>query len=292
MADLSDVENALATLIAGALFPSGGYHAGAYTQSAAGCTTKLYRGWPESKNLNDDMLAGHAHVTVYSDPGMTRDVSRWPAIPTQVATVTPTLTATLAGQALTIGGTVTAGNVVGLEAGPPMTAYAYIAQAGDTLATVATALAAKVPGASATGAVITLPTKSSMRAAYMVPQPTLTVTRQQIQGFRISVWAPNPAVRDAVVSLVDSAISGNKNANGVLSKFIAITPYERARIQYHSTYSNDMPARDRIWRRDLCYSVEYTTSLLEQDPIMLFGGGTETIGVTGTTRQFGDIAPT
>ncbi len=292
MADLSDVESAIVTLVAGALFPSGGYAAGSYAASAAGCATKLYRGWPESKNLNDDMLSGHAHVSVYSDSGMTRDVSRWPAVPVQVATVTPTLTATLAGVSLTIGGTVTAGNVVGLEAGPPMHAYAYIAQAGDTLSTVAAALAAKVSGASATGAVITLPAKANMRADYMVPQPVMTLTRQQIQGFRISVWAPTPLLRDAIVSLIDSSISAMTNANGYSTKFFQVTQYERARIQYRSTYSTDMPARDRIWRRDLCYSVEYATTLLEQDPIMLFGGGTETIGITGTTRQFGDIAPT
>lgn len=285
MADLSDVENSLVALIATALFPTITYLPGDMQASATGVATKLYRGWPESAMLTADVLQSRAHVSIFSEPGMTRNVSRWFPDQEQVATVTPTITTTVSGVTVTLAGTITAGNVVGVQTGAPISAYAYMTQAGDTLATAATALAAKIPGATASGAVITLVTPLNIRAAVMVPQPVMTVTRQQEQGLRVSVWAPTPQARDALASLIDGAISGMKSASGFLTRFFPVGAYEAARIVARTTYTNDMPARDRIWRRDLCYTVEYPTTLLEQDPQALFVGGTATLGSTGTTHQ-------
>ena len=292
MSDLSDVENAIVARIGAALFPTITYLPGDYQTSATGTIVKAYRGWPESANLNADLLAGKAHVSVFSDPGMTRNVSRWFTEQTQVATVAASIHAFASGSIVTLSGTVTAGNVVGLQAGSPLRAYAYICQSTDTLATAAAAIAGKVSGATSLGPVITMPTGLNLSAATMAPQPVLTVTRQQEQGVRISVWAPSPQARDAIVGLIDNALAGMKNAAGFQTRFFAVGTYESARLSYRTSYTNDMPARDRIWRRDLCYSVEYPTTLIESDPIMLFGGGTETIGnPAAATQQIGALPP-
>jgi hypothetical protein len=273
MADLSDVENALVAIVAGALFPSA-YLPGAYQASAVGTVCKLYRGWPESANLNADMALGRAHVSVFSDPGMTRNVSRWPINTVQISAFTPTLTVAVSGATVTIGGTVTAGNVVGLQFGKPSAAYAYAALSTDTLATIAAAIVAKIPGATSSGAVITLPTVLGVGAGVMVLQNALTVTRQQEQGIRVSIWAPTPAARDNIAAVIDNALACLKNAiSGAPTRFFPVGSSEFARLAYRTTYSNDMPARDRIWRRDLCYTVEYPTTLIEQDPAVLFAGG-------------------
>ncbi len=291
MADLSDVERALVTLIAAPLFPGVSYQPGSYLASAAGLTVKVVRGWPLQDALMVGLAAGNSLVSVFSEHGMTRNVSRWFPAAVQAGTVAPTITAAVSGATVTLGGTVTAGNVVGLQAGAPLRAYATIIIAGDTLASVAARLAAKVSGATVSNAVITVPSPLRLAAGVMMPQTVLTVTRQQEQGIRISIWAPTPAARDTLVSLIDNAMEGLKTPSGFLTAFFPVTAYENARLAYRTSYSTDIPARERIWRRDLVYTVEYPTTLIEQDPVMLFGGGTQTIGITGTTRQLGALPP-
>lgn len=293
MADLSSVESALVGIIASALFPNlNPYLQGDYQPCAIGQTVKLYRGWPESANLNADMALGRAHVSVFSDPGMTRNVTRWMAPQATVVTAnTATITATVSGATVTLGGTITAGNVVGIQCGASLASYAYAVQAGDTLATVAAALASKIAGASYVGSVITLPTALYVSAATMVPQTAYTVTRQQEQGIRVSVWASKPSDRDAISGLLDASLANLKNAAGGLTHFFPVGAYEAARLVYRTTYVNDIPSRDRIWRRDLCYTVEYATTLIEQDPSMLFGIGTITPSGSSTVRQFDGNIP-
>jgi hypothetical protein len=296
MADMSDVERALVATLGAALFPSISYQSGDYQPSAASgsIVTKLYRGWPESANLNADLALGRAHVSIFPEP-ITRVVSRWfPAGTQQVVTAyVPTITATVSGSVVTLGGTVTAGNVVGIQCGSPLKAYAYIAKSSDTLATCATALAAKVSGATSAGAAITLPTGLYIAARVMVPQTVYTVMRQQQQGLRVSVWAPTPSARDALASLCDNALASLKAATGQFTRFMPVNSYEAAKVDYRSTFTNDMPARDRVWRRDLCYTIEYPTCFIENDPAVLFEGGTLTLGpLTGATQQMGAIAPT
>lgn len=306
MADLSDVERALVATLGAALFPSISYQPGDYQPSAASApnmtlpsaasgpvVTKLYRGWPESANLNADLALARAHVSVFPEP-ITRVVSRWfPAGTQHVVTANvPTITATVAGSVVTLGGTVTAGNVVGIQAGAPLKAYAYIAQTGNALATVASALAAKISGATVAGAAITLPTGLNIAARVMVPQTVYTIVRQQQQGLRVSIWAPTPSARDALASLCDNALASLKAASGQFTRFMPVNTYEAAKVDYRSTFTNDMPARDRVWRRDLCYTIEYPTCFIESDPTVLFEGGTLTIAPpSGATQQMGAIAP-
>ena len=220
MSDLADIERSIVSLIAGALF-TGTYAPGAYQAAVTGTTTALYRGWPVQATLLADILAGKAHVSVFPEHGVTRNVSRWFPAPFQVSTVAPTITAFAAGATVTLSGTITAGNVAGIQGGSPLAAYAYIIQAGDTLATVAAALAAKVSGATAAGAVITMPNALHLSVGTMTPQTVMTTTRQQEQGFRVSVWAPTPQVRDALAGAIDNAIAGLVGPTGVPTRWFA-----------------------------------------------------------------------
>lgn len=292
MADLSDVENALVTLIAKTVFGVSNYQPGAYQATTTGVTTTLFRGWPVQSALNADLNAGKAHISVFPDPGMTRNVTRWMLDTNQAGTIAPTITATVAGRTVTLGGTVTADNAVGIQAGAPVAAYGYAATGGDTLTTIAATLAGKIAGATSSGPVITLPVVPGIAASVGCPQPALTVTRQQEHGLRVTVWAPTPAARDGLAALVDSATANITNSNGRLTRFLPVGTYETALIRYRASYTSDMPARDGVWRRDLCYIIEYPTSLIESDPTMLFNGGTITIGSPPIgSRQMGATAP-
>src|SRR4051812_37845425 len=72
MPDRADVEQALAVLIADALYPNG-----LEAESAVGLACRVYRGWPVPKSLDADLARGVVHVTVQPITGSTRDRTRF-----------------------------------------------------------------------------------------------------------------------------------------------------------------------------------------------------------------------
>lgn len=71
MADISDVEAVLVTLIAGACYPNGTGAA-----SIAGVGIQVFRGWPKPNLLTAALAAGTIMVSVYSRPNMSQNVSK------------------------------------------------------------------------------------------------------------------------------------------------------------------------------------------------------------------------
>ena len=67
-------------------------------------------------------------------------------------------------------------------------------------ATLAAALAAAVPGATASGAVLTMPA-SGFVVRVGGPITEEREVRRQLQGVRVILWCPTPAVRDAAALL-------------------------------------------------------------------------------------------
>lgn len=60
MADLSEVMTALVTLVSGAVYPNG-----TAAPSIVGLPVMCYPGWPVPNQLNADIAAGKAHVSVF-----------------------------------------------------------------------------------------------------------------------------------------------------------------------------------------------------------------------------------
>lgn len=275
MADLSDLENAIVAQVALALYPSA-YLPGALGASNAGVSVKTYRGWPEQTQLMLDLQAGNAHVSVFSDPGAARNTTRFERLWQWKSLGTPTLTATVSNNTVTFGGTGGAGQVAGVQYGPgkqPL-AYCYRLGASDTPSTVAGALAGLISGASASGAVLTLPV-GPVVAEVGADSVAIMETRRQVQMERVSVWAPTPAARDSISSLIDAQLTMVRNLvfpDGSVSNVIT----------YRGTYQNDYPARDKVWRRDLKYEVEYPTIVTQTAPTMLFGTQVETVNASQT----------
>lgn len=267
MADLSDVEAALVGLIAPALFSASGspYLSGAAQMSAAGVTCKLYRGWPESSRLDADLGATvpTAHVSVFPAPGVARDTTRnlatWQPMPSPPAT----LAWTVAGATATLTGTPSSGQSIGLRVGPGGMAptYSYGLNSADTLATAVAALAALVPGATVSGATVTLPTATFDARIGTIANSALEIRRQR-QHFLVSIWAPTPAARDAIASLVDAALAA--------ATIFTMPDGWAAWLTYGGTRTDDRPQKVRVWRRDLTYVVEYATTQTMQSPTAMF----------------------
>jgi hypothetical protein len=86
---------------------------------------------------------------------------------------------------------------------------------------------------------------------------------RQEQEFRISVWAPNPQVRDQACSFVTAGLAA--------ISFLTLADGSGGRIRYKSTASIDDDQASSIYRRDLIYTVEYATTIALQTPTVLFG---------------------
>ncbi|WP_230371025.1 hypothetical protein [Paludibacterium denitrificans] len=145
------------------------------------------------------------HVSVYPLPTerkTSRHIGRgW----TITATGAPTLTATVNLNQVTLGGTVSAPqNVYLLVDGK---GYAYAVQPADTLTSIATALAMQIPGASSSGAVITLPSPHSVIARVGAVGTAMRELKRQEKQFQITVWTSTPALRDATAGPVDVALA-------------------------------------------------------------------------------------
>lgn len=247
MADISDVSAALVTTIAGIVYPNG-----TSQPSITGAPVLVYSGWPDSGQLRTYLSAGNVHVSVFPQPNMLRVVdssmSDWSTPTAPVNTVT----LTLSGQAVTVGGSVSTPQNAALVVDNK--AYVYAVQAGDTLASIATALAALVNAdqtATAAGAVVTIP-----GAKYISPRVggvgvATRETRRQEQTYMVTIWANCFDQRDPIAAAIDSALSGQIH--------LTLADQSVATLRYKSSRQDDSLQKEGIYRRDLMYAVEFST---------------------------------
>lgn len=244
MADLSDVSNALVSLIAQTVYPGG-----TGQPSAVTAPIRVYAGWPQSEQLNADLLSGKCHISVFPskmERNSTRYLRQWVEMPVSP----PTITLTQNGQQITIGGTVSACNVSFLVGGQN---YVYAVQSTDTLTGIATALAALIPGASNAGAVITLSSSANIQSLRVGLNGTMyREVRRQEKQMMLCIWTPTPALRDQIAILIDAAL--------VDLMFITMPDQSLAHVAYQSTFENDEKQKAALYRRDLNYLIEYATT--------------------------------
>lgn len=267
MADLSDVETALVRAIVAAVYPTG-----TSQPSRTGVPTKVYRGWPNAAKLDEDIEAGRLNVSVFPRSGMSRNTTRYQQEWRGCLPPPPTVTATPSGNTVIIGGTTGTAQTAGIMLFG--TAYIHPVSPTDTPATIASALAALIPGASASGSTVTVPASPDLRARCGGFGTATLETRRQEQGFQVTVWCPTQALRDSASSLVDTALSR--------IRFLTFPDGTHGRLQYETTVVSDEATKGAIWRRDLMYSVEYGTTIQELAAAMLFGGIDTTNGSART----------
>lgn len=257
MPDQSEVEEALAAVVAGALYPFGPGRA-----SAVGNVCRVYRGWPTAAALTADLSVGTVHVAVQPVAGSLRDTTRFPA-EWQGASLASTLGVTVAGEFVAFAGSAAAGQVAGvLVDGAP---HAYRVRAGDTPGVVAAVLAQivrVVRPAVLQGDGFLLPGGLGIVARVVTDGLGGMELRRQRSGFRVVAWCPDPGARDRVAECVDLALA----AVG----FLDVEGWGCwVRALGGSTVDDGSAAG--VWRRDLIYGVEYPTVAESALPAMLFG---------------------
>lgn len=247
MADLSDVNNALVSLIDATLYPNGDNQ----PPIAGVPSTRIYAGWPTPGQLDADLLAGTCHVSVFNRES--RNTTRYQLAQIDPTVTPPALTLTINGRTVTIGGTVATGINTAIIVGT--NAFTYQTVANDTLTTIAAALASSInltyPGTTSSGAVITLPNAgppiNTARVGGSASQ-SIEVGRVE-QVFQITVWANSPANRKAIASLIVPALMQNH--------FLTLADGSAARLILKSQRDDDVPQKELLYRRDIMATVEY-----------------------------------
>jgi hypothetical protein len=263
MADQADVEAALAALVANALYPNG--TAAASVTGAVYRVYRVYRGYPASPVLDADLAAGVVHVSVVPAGGEVRNVTRYPRVWREVAPVTALLSVAVNGVSAVFSGNCAVGQLAGVLVNDA--AFPYAVQANDSPATVASNLAAQIRTAGwivdYAGSTLGVPGADRFTARMVTGAGALQEIRRQVQEFKISMWCPDPAARDAVAPVIDLAL-------GQVS-FMPLADGSFGRVRFAGVTASDGSADADLYRRDLIYAVEYPTTLAQITPAMLFG---------------------
>ena len=271
MPDQSDVENALSQTAADALYPNG-----ADADSALGAPVRIHRGLPLAATLNADLAAGRVTVSVTPVDGSleltTRYLSSFVNDPPP-----PTLVASVAGTAASFAGTAGANQLAGLLADDAT--YVYRTVGTDTPELVAAALAALVRAdrpALLVGATVTIPGVGRLVARIVADTRDTIELRRQRQLFRLTVWSPSAALRDAAGALLDATLAAilfldvaSQSPSDPFSPDASSS--QPCRLIASGALTSDQSQSAALYRRDLIYAVEYPTTVTALRPAMLFG---------------------
>jgi hypothetical protein len=252
MADMTDVADALVGIIAAAVYPNG-----TAQPPAGGVQAKIYQGWPEPGALKVDLAQQIAHVTVFPSANVkitTRHVPEWQ----ELIAPAPTLTAAAAGTAITLGGTVSLPQAVCLLVDGQD--FAYGLQAGDTLASVAAALAALVNAsrpASAAGAVVTVPGARHIDARVVANGTSAKEVAREQRVFTVSIWADCFDNREPLAKVITPPLADLTRLN--------LPDGTVATCEYAGSQQIDTEQMQGIYRRDISVSIDYGTIVTRTD---------------------------
>lgn len=200
MSTLNDVQNAMVQVIADAMYPNG-----TNQPSITGSTIYIYPGDPVKSDLDSDLKAGISHVSVFAQQGMNRNTTRFQDLYCDQQIDTATIILVVNNNTVTITGTITVGQsamviVDGIG-------YAYMAQQGDTLDSIATQLALLIPNSSAIANILTINNALSIIGRTTVAGTMRRILNSEEGIFRARVIAPQHATRETIGSALQIAFA-------------------------------------------------------------------------------------
>jgi len=256
MADINDVLDAFATLIQATVYPNG-----TAQPSITGNGVKIHAGWPISEDLDADLGASSpiAHISIIDRPEE-RDTSAqglgWAELTPAAPRIIATASRAGAGSQIVIGGSIQAGDVVGVTVGVMAPrSVGYGVSSGDSLNGVAAALASllnPIVAASSTGSVVTLPTEPNVIARIGGTGSAIRQVSRQNKLFQITVWAPDNGTRKTLAAALEAAFSANYRR--------VLVDWTMATIRRHQSFNVDEQQKRLIYERHLMFFAEYSTT--------------------------------
>lgn len=248
MADLSQVLTTLTLQVAQAVYPNG-----TSQPSVAGVQVTVEEGWPISTQLDKDLALGYAHISVFPT-NKERVVTKFERQYQPNTLTAATLVATVSGQTITISGTVIIPQaVMVIVNGQTAQGYGYQVLINDTLSSIAAGIAVLIPGASAVGTVVTVPSAFDLVARIATNYTASEELGRQERVFMISVWAPTPNIRYLLGSAIDILFRQNYR--------IVLPDNFYAQVYYDHVEEIDILEQQLIYRRNLLYNVQYATTV-------------------------------
>jgi hypothetical protein len=263
VADTSDIEAALVSLLVGAVYPNG-----TSSPSTINQTVSIERGWPTEAQIRNAGQQGIQLIRVHAVTGMSADNETFFRSWTDLPQPSPTMAAaaiagsvdsgawnnpailaynTIGGYgplvlySVTLSGSTTAGEIVAVN-----DAATHVVQTGDTLESVAASIAALIPGATSSGAIVFAPPSPPVSVGVYTPGTSTMEVGRVKQVFNISVWATSPLLRDQLLSSIVPALAFNY-------RLTAPDGSIATRIGKAITLSgpDDLPSRAESWKRDV-----------------------------------------
>lgn len=268
MADVADVLDSLTALVAGAVYPSG-----TSAPSVTGAPVVVYPGWPISNKINADIEAGKSHVSIWAtehERNVTRHFEDWiEPVPT-----IPTLTATVANQTVTLGGTVTVGETVTVAVNNQH--YSYTVVPGNTLASIASSLRnlinVSLP-ATVAGPVISIPTAYRLTARVSLLGTVLREISRYERLCQVITWSPSHAHRTALSRVLDRTMAR--------TRFLEMPDRTLARLVHTKSQLTDHLEKQGIYRKDAFCTVDYAITEEMAAPLIT----ATTLGMTYQTPE-------
>lgn len=250
MADIADVEQKIAEIIAAAVYPTGVPLNG--VSPVAGVKCKIERGWPTADEADKNLAEGIARVSVYPKAGGEFNRSRFPREWQDAETAAPTLSFTRHGDnEIQFTGATTKAHNVSISTGDVL--YVQAVPVGATLASIAESFAAVIPGATALGAY--LDTTYEMRVTVGTFVRSIMELSRRIRHIQIGIFAPTPAARDALGRAIEPALS--------LAYRFPLPDGTGAAMEIIGTMPDDAGQRAGYFRRDTIVSVEYALTITQ-----------------------------
>ncbi|GGY07129.1 hypothetical protein [Paludibacterium paludis] len=249
MADLMDVQDALKTLVNGALYP-----AGPAAVSAAGMPVTIDIGMPAQAQLDTDLAAQRCHVAIFSlenERNTTRFSKTWRTLKRADITVK----AEVAGLTISLSGsTATAHNIMVIA---DNTARSVAIKPGGRLVDAVAALAAQFPGAAASGASLTLPAPTRRVIARVGGFDTVSRDLCHIEkDFAVTILAANQDQKRALARLLMPRL--------VDTRFLVMPDGSRPKMLYRRSLDSDGAQNGAPSRRDIVMTVEYAITQLAE----------------------------
>lgn len=229
---------------------------------------------PLQKDLEDRLAAGKAFITVEPDEAdapsqqFVNEGRRMDLVSRTPLTVTATPIAPVGNElAWTIGGTITAGNMIGVQFGSLGAAYEVIAT--DTAATIAAGLAAAAVtagiAASSSGSTFICPAPATINTG--APSTWLAAVSRRARSFDVLLWMPDPYLRHFILLQTDALFRpGQKLAMPDTS---IATVIGTSGVASFNTRVSDMAGRDNLFLARTRWLIDFTiTRTVTKSPVV------------------------
>lgn len=236
---MQDAASTLVAAIAGWFYP-----AGVDGPAATGDPVKVFAGWVDPEDMRRDLQSGVVNVTVWPTSTV-RTASGIAGDWREVSRKAPTISAEVNGDEVTFSGAISTPQVVALVI--DQVAYTREVQAGDTLESMAAALANLISAdrtATADGPTLAVPGTHELLVRLVTRGEIARTVRREERTFQITTWTNSPAQRDRIARLLEPRLADAHQMSGLT-------------LRWADSAWIDDGQKQGIYRHDIRVRVEY-----------------------------------